>query len=454
MSFLSLIAQRAQAQPSHVMLKLSDGSFFTYREINKAIRDVHSWLVNENIRKGVIVLDLKSEFEYIACLIACLCDGYQVLPFYKNLHVKERRELIAKVQPSAILEKRPSGKNTSTRVFDDKEGQILHFTSGSFGLKKIVVRPYDNLLDEASSVAATLGITSDDTVLVASPLAHSFGCGMLRAILCAGATLAFSPSTNINSRVIGIRTLLQENVSIVTGVPYIFELLARGEAIKSRHHSTRCFAGGATLRPALAEKWERCFHSPLRQEYGLGEGGISSFAAPSDPSESIGSPIKHVRFVVDNPNSLGVGELIVYRPHPPTRYLFDDSPETFQSDGGIRSGDLAYQDTDKRFYLAGRIKGVINVAGLKVNPNEIESCLMQHPNIEEVVVVGVEDSITGEKPAAFVKHKDRSLTEKEYMRFLSSHLSRFKLPNRILLVTDWPRTESGKIDYKRLTTLL
>jgi|ERR1044072_2252983 acyl-CoA synthetase (AMP-forming)/AMP-acid ligase II len=454
MSFLSLIAQRAQAQPSHVALKLSDGSVFTYREIHKAIREVQSWLVNENIPKGVIVLDLQFEFEYIACLIACLCNGYQVLPFYKNLHIKERRQLIAKVQPSAILEKQPSGNNTSTRNFDDEEGQILHFTSGSFGLKKIVVRPYNNLLDEASSVGATLGITSDDIVLVASPLAHSFGCGMLRTILCAGATLAFSPSINIHSRVIGIRKLLQENITIVTGVPYVFELLARGKVIRSRYHSTRFFAGGATLNRALAAKWESLFNSPLRQEYGLGEGGISSFADPSDPPESIGSPIKHVRFVIDNPNSLGVGELVVYRPHPPTRYLFEDSPETFQSDGGIRSGDLAYQDEAKRFFLAGRIKGVINVAGSKVNPNEIESCLMQHANIEEVVVMGVEDSITGEKPAAFVKHRDGSLTEKEYMRFLSSHLSRFKLPDQIIFVNDWPRTESGKIDFKRLKTLL
>ena len=265
---------------------------------------------------------------------------------------------------------------------------------------------------------------------------------------------ALSSSPNINGRVLGIKKLLQEDVSIITGVPYIYELLVRGKIKSPPRRLKRCFAGGAPLKASLSHKWDQLFHSPLRQEYGLGEGGITTLGNSSDPPESIGSPVRHVRLTIDNPNSTGIGELIIYRPYAPTRYLFHESPDTFRCDGGISSGDLVYQDGDGRFYFAGRIKSIINVAGMKVNPIEIESCLLQHSSIDEVVVFGVEDSMMGEKPIAFVKQKHKGTTEKEYRRFLACQLSKHKLPKRILFVCDWPMTESGKIDFSKLKALL
>lgn len=454
MDLIKLIAQHTEKNPDHVMLKLSDGSTFTYRELYTAIQSVRAWLFTKGVKGSIIILDAPSDFDHICCLIACISLGCRVLPFYKRLHDKEKKSIIKKVQPLIVLKERPEGRKMNNCFFETHAGHILHFTSGSYGAKKIVLRPYGNLVDEAISVATALRLTVDDVVLVTSPLAHSFGCGMLRAVLYVGATLALAPNLEINRKIVGIRRLLREDASIVTGVPYIYELLLRGSTRSPIRQGMRCYAGGAHLTRSLAERWEQIFNEPLRQEYGLGEGGITTFANQSDPPESIGSPIPNVRLKIIETDPSGVGELIVYRPDAPRRYLFNESPQTFQKDGGIRTGDLARADKNGRYYLVGRKKAIINVAGLKVNPREIELCLMQHNAVDEAVIMSMPDITTGERPVAFVKTSDKQLTGRACINFLSQYLSKHKIPKRVLLVTELPRTESGKIDQMRLTELL
>jgi acyl-CoA synthetase (AMP-forming)/AMP-acid ligase II len=209
----------------------------------------------------------------------------------------------------------------------------------------------------------------------------------------------------------------------------------------------RCFAGGETVSETLIHDWHKCVGIPLYQEYGLGEGGVTTIADWGSKEASLGKPLPSVVLDLINQDSEGVGEIVVYRPHAPTQYLFGESPETFQTDGGIRTGDLA-KFVNGQYYFMGRKKSVIVVAGLKVVPLEIEQAITSITG-KEVAVVGWPDPNTGERPVAFIESKD-PVNNYDLFHELRKELEGFKVPKDIRVMEHLPRTMSGKIDRNQL----
>ena len=147
-----------------------------------------------------------------------------------------------------------------------------------------------------------------------------------------------------------------------------------------------------------------------------------------------------------------LGEISVRGPSVMKGYL-NKPEETARvlQDGWFRTGDLGYKNRDNGIILAGRIKDVINVAGIKVAPFEVEAVLNEHPQVSESAVVGVEDEIYGEVVRAYVKpHGESRPEERELIRFLQKRLMNFQVPKSIIFVDEFPRNNMGKIDKKAL----
>lgn len=452
MNLADRVATHASNDPEWTALRLADGTTYSYAQLDDAATRAAASLSAGGLRGRRFALGSPDPFAHCAWLLAGLASGCDVLPLLPQLHPAELETVFRHAGVAATVAALPEPGRDRVRP-DGEPGQLLHFTSGSYGAKKIVVRPHDGVVDESLSIAQALGLTADDVVLVASPLAHGFGCGMLRATLAAGATLAHAPGADVISQLNGIRALLGGGATVITGVPFVFRSLLRKPALTVAG-DLRAFAGGAPLTSRLAEQWDEATSIPLRQEYGLGEGGIVAFGDAGAAPESIGKPIPHVRLVIAAGTDTEVGELIVHRPHPPTRYLLGDAPETFRSDGGIRTGDLARIDEHGYYYMVGRTKSIINVAGNKVVPLEVEMLLMEIAGVDEATVLSCPDPVTGERPAAVVQARADGPTASACHAYLKERLAPHKLPQTIMVVDEMPMTPSGKADREAMSDWL
>jgi len=126
--------------------------------------------------------------------------------------------------------------------------------------------------------------------------------------------------------------------------------------------------------------------------------------------------------------------------------------ETLTEDGWLKTGDIVFCDRDGLYYIAGRKKDMIKVAGEIVFSGEVEEKIHLHPRIKEVAVIGVADTLRGEVPKAFiVTHDSRSLDFQELKTFLKEHLAHFKIPHYFELMAELPKNRTGKVDKTKLS---
>jgi len=416
----------------------------TYYELASMVRTL-SYEVRNSYRAGTIGLNLGTAVEYVGSFLACLDIGYNVVPFPPRMSDKTRRIIEADMGLTGVLNEKPKVVGIGSRsVARGPQGSVIYMTSGSYGSHKFVTRSADNLLDEARSVASHLDLGLGMNVLVTTPLEHSFGCGMLRAILYAGATLYTWSGESFLDKLTSFKPILP-SMDVITGVPYVFRRLLHGWT-EGAPLKAQCYAGGETVQTSLSSEWLATTGRPLCQEYGLSETGIVTFSSPGDPPESIGRPTDGAYV------SISDDELVVYRPHLPDKYYFGESPETFRN-GGVRTGDLGRLE-DGLLYLTGRRKSIIIVAGMKAFPGEIEAAICEF-DVEagiEAVVMSVPDERTGERPYAFVSSRGNGIDTSLLRQWLKSQLESYKLPKVIHYIeeNEWPRTASGKVDREAL----
>jgi acyl-CoA synthetase (AMP-forming)/AMP-acid ligase II len=194
----------------------------------------------------------------------------------------------------------------------------------------------------------------------------------------------------------------------------------------------------------------------VSNNWGMTEAGSAYCSLPPDEVErrvgSVGKPVPPVqlRIVDDDGRELGpgeVGELLVSNPGQEREY-FGDAEATAATwrDGWLYTGDLARLDEDGYLYIVGRKKDVIIRGGNNVHATDVESALLEHPDVADVAVAGVPHDVLGEDVAAWVVlSPGRTTTPADLRSFLSEHLSDYKVPRRYTLVDELPRNATGKV---------
>ena len=220
--------------------------------------------------------------------------------------------------------------------------------------------------------------------------------------------------------------------------------------------------GGSVLEPWLAEKIEKIFDVKLQQIFGIAEGLILTTNREDDDKtrwQTQGQPISEydeILIVDEQGKEVGVeeyGELVTRGAY--TIYGYYNLPEINEicitQDGYFKTGDKARKLKNGNYQIVGRIKEIINRAGEKITPLELEEILLTHEHINSVQVVGVPDSMQGEAIAVFILNVDKELTLEEIRKFLiSKNVADFKLPDTVKYINAWPLTALGKIDRNKL----
>ena len=216
-------------------------------------------------------------------------------------------------------------------------------------------------------------------------------------------------------------------------------------------------SGAAALSKEVTEKVRERFGGNLViiQGYGMSETtyGVLGNTDLLKPG-SVGQPLKgvYVKVIDENGKALGPnqrGELCFKSKRNMKGYVNDPqaTEATIDKDGWLHSGDIAYYDEDKQFYIVDRLKELIKYKAFQVPPAEIEGLLLSHSKIKDCGVIGIPDEEAGELPFAFiVKQPGVELTEQEVVKFVAENTSKAKwLRGGVKFIEVIPKNPSGKL---------
>ena len=360
----------------------------------------------------------------------------------------------------ACTETQGSGIPRGRASLDDD--LLFLYSSGSTGRPKRVPRTARDYWWEIENIGATLELGRHDTILCAIPLFHNYGlANCMLAAAGSGARLLIlkDPNPFILRRRHVLELLENEGVTVFPGVPFQFRHLVETEARATLSELRLCISAGTGLQLELFEAFQQKFGLPIRQHYGCSELGGISINLDEDPTStaaSVGHPLLGVRIkIVDEEgNELPAGQVgeIAVASRSVTRGYADlpDLNRIAFRDGYFFTGDLGRLDNEGRLYITGRKKLLIEVAGAKIDPVEIEDVLVQHPAVSEVVVVGINDPVGGEQIAKACVVAEQPCTERDLISFCQERLANFKVPQVIEFRDEIPKSPIGKILRKYL----
>jgi acyl-CoA synthetase (AMP-forming)/AMP-acid ligase II len=334
------------------------------------------------------------------------------------------------------------------------------FTSGTTGLPKGAVIPHGAYLAAGRDMAASLGLTQDDRILVFLPLFHANP--QMYAVMSAlevGATLILQARFGATDF---FEAAARRRATGFTYVGTVLSILGKRHPNPVRRHGLRwCVGGGAPA--GVWRTVEQRFGIAVRELYGMTEtGGWVSMNTPAATRlGSVGRARPGVRLAIqDHGNACSPfqpGEITARADNPATFFSGywrnPDATSATLRDGWLHTGDRGWLDGDGFLYFAGRLKELIRRGGEMVAPAEIELQLIRHPAVRECAVLGVPDEILGEEIAAVVVASG-PLEAGELRRFLSGRLPGHMLPRFIGFAEALPKTETEKVKRHELARLL
>jgi acyl-CoA synthetase (AMP-forming)/AMP-acid ligase II len=444
---------------------------------------------------GVVSIVLPNGLDFVACLLAVTSERAVAAPLnpdYKSeeyrFYLRDAGSCVVVVPPgrhpareaaeelqipvwdcrlgpdgAVELDCRKVGSAAASRreAGQDDIAIFLH-TSGSTSRPKGVPLTHKNVVCSVRNIVGTYELVPDDTSLLVMPLFHVHGLvGVALSTLASGGTLVVPRRFSAS----GFWPIVRAHrVTWYSAVPTIHQILMQRSEKDGAPSGLLRFVRScsAALSPDLLRSMEERFGSPMLEAYGMTEAAhqIASNPLPPEVREAgtVGKATG-VEVLILNEDRHACpagepGEVAISGDSVMTRYHNDDqaNAESFHA-GYLRTGDRGILDDRGYLTLLGRIKELINRGGEKISPLEVEAVLQAHPAVAEAVAFGVPDEKYGEEiQGAVVLTADTS--ESAIIDFCNERLADFKVPKRIHIMTRLPRTATGKILRRQLTTAL
>lgn len=358
-----------------------------------------------------------------------------------------------------------SSEVTGPGFVPDDQVLALLYTSGTMGKPKGVALTHRNLVYTALETAKALNQSEEDRVLISVPLFTVFGVHVVVAGLATGGTLVLQSRFD---PVEALDLIDRERITLVHGVPTMFQLLMREASFGSRNFSTvrtGIVAGSPVSRDLVRRirQW-----NDVQIAYGLTETGptvtVTRFSdAPEQREETVGKPIEGVEVRVADVKTgklhgpEAVGELVVRGPNVMTGYhrMPSETRNSFTPEGYFRTGDVAYVDADGYVTILGRQKEMIIRGGYNIFPRELEDVLRTHPAVDDVCVIGIPNEILGELICACVRPVEGAIvTGDELKDYCREQLSDHKVPDLVRFFDSFPLTGSGTVKRRELAEVV
>ena len=328
-------------------------------------------------------------------------------------------------------------------VFKSDWVASIMYTSGTTGKPKGVLQTFGNHFYSAVSSALNLGLSPADKWLCVAPIFHISGFSIIMRGLIYGMTVRLVEKFRAEEIE---RILANEAVTIMSVVPFMLKKLIQQQNKTNTHYNSafRCMLlGGGTID---RETLEACLQRsiPVVQCYGMTETCSQIVALRSADAllklGSVGQPLFSTQLKLSKD-----GEILLKTPALTPGYLnLPDKLPSKTIDGWYRTGDIGHLDKEGYLYIDGRADEMLISGGENIFPQEVEQVYQRYPQVNEVVVVGQNDSVWGQVPVAFVV-SDRRLSTTKLMNYGYEHLARYKVPQHYIFVSELPKNASGKI---------
>jgi acyl-CoA synthetase (AMP-forming)/AMP-acid ligase II len=492
----------AESQPGAAALIVGPGrQRVSYAGLVKLVTDFSATLRRRGLRTGdVAALQCTNSVEFVVALLGAARAGLVVAPLDPALPWTERRAranrvgarvTLTDIQPPHLGGEKdaplwglhvtpPAAESTGPEIhilagnsartapavpgLAERDALVM-FTTGTTGVPKLVPWTHDNLAAAIVGIGDAYQLSPSDATVAVMPLFHGHGLiAALLTTLATGGTVTL-PATGKFSAHTFADDAASADATWYTAVPTIHQILLEqaqpGRARAWTHRLRFIRSCSAPLSPALVSRLETTFDVPVLAAYGMTETTHqASTVLPSADlptrNHTVGAPTGLSVRVVDGRGKScvtgatgeiwlrGVGVVRGYLESP------DATAKTFV-DGWVRSGDLGSLDVHGNLTIRGRIKELINRGGEKISPERVEEVLTSHPSVAQAAVFGVPDELYGERVAAFVVPRTGfHVKSQELVCYGSQRLSKFEIPERIIVTDRLPLTAKGSVDRSKL----
>jgi long-chain acyl-CoA synthetase len=341
----------------------------------------------------------------------------------------------------------------------------IGYTSGTTGHPKGAMQSQRAVFLNAAAVFAVQTRTDRDVMLNALPLPHAYGNVVMNGTFMVGATLVLMERFDAATALAAIG---RHRVTVFDGVPTMYAMMLADPSLADADLSSlrACAVGGQTMPAVKMAEWERVSKAPLLEIWGMTElagGGMSNCSYMPNVHGSIGfalpglearvAPLEDASRTVPDGEP---GELMVRGPLVMLGYYGNEQATraTIEPDGWMHTGDIATRDDEGRYFIVDRRKDLIITGGYNVYPAEIERVVAGHPAVAMVAVGSVPDETRGELARAYVVLRPgAAATEAAIIDYCRPLLAAYKLPRSVRFVTDLPKTSTGKVMRRELSTL-
>jgi len=353
--------------------------------------------------------------------------------------------------------------------FDPTDPAVFQLSGGTTGIPKLIPRTHNDYAYNSKVAASVCGVTADSILLIVLPIAHNLplACPGVQGFMFHGGSVVVSMS----ARPEDMCALIEKHrVTHVKVVPALLIRLLNDPAVTKHDLSSLRYiqSGGQRLQPEVRLLSRKLIPSAFVQEnFGMSE-GLLMFVRIDDPEdvrlETVGRPVSQddeVKILDDDDNEVPfgeVGELCCRGPYTLRGYFGvpEYNARTFTSDGFYRSGDLMRQHPSGNYMVEGRKKDLINRGGEKISAEEVENLILSHPAVKNVACIAVPDPDLGERMCACVLLKDGAELRFEALNtfLMGKEIAKYKLPERLEILADFPLSTFGKVSKKKLTEMI
>ena len=465
----------------HLVTEADGGLDLSYQQAAKRISRWAGGII-ERIAPGdpVVVAGDNGIEQLLLCLAVSRAGGLPA-PVNDKMTAAEIEHVVNDSGATLVLRSAADvdGAEPLTRsvAADPHDIAALFYTSGTTGAPKGAALSHRSLTGSISTAVVVPSNLRRDEVVMSLPVAHIMGFAALLGMAAVGIPTYFIPRFRPDTVLDAIET---RRATMFVGVPAMYRMMLDAGAEDRDLKSVRVWASGADVMPSdQAAEFKRMgatatlpIIGPVGQAtfvegYGMVEvgGGVATKISPPflpiGLGDSVGFPLPSYKMRVvdeeDHEVAMGqTGELQVKGPGILNEYWHapEATAAVLTEDGWLRTGDAARRGPFGTVGFAGRIKDVIMHGGYSVYAVEVEADLEEHPSIAEAAVVGLPDERLGESVAAAVRIEPGATFDEDAIRtFCEQRMSDYKIPSTFLVVEDFPRTGTEKIQRREVVSL-
>ena len=414
--------------------------FATTGKVSRTFREIeeHAHAVETKLGKvepaNVNAIEIGNHQDWPSIFLACLRKELVVLPLDRSIRQQERERAVSACSASRVLDwhgRRPS---------------LFKLTSGTTGAPRAICFRSEQLLADCDQICRTMGISDVDLNFGVIPISHSYGFSNLLTPLLARGVPTVLSDDRLPRAVLD--DLARTGATVFPGMPIFYQAFCEMNELPPLPRLRLCISAGAPLQAGTARRFHEKSGRAIHSFYGSSECGGICYDRDGTIFEDgfVGTPMEGVDLDMVDPKA--VSSQVRVRSAAVADGYFPDAEEE-KLGGGCFVPDDLLSGTQRGLRIVGRISDVINVAGKKVNPTEVEAELLRCPGVREAVVFGRPSSRRNEEVAACVVAA-KEVRESDLLESCRRRLSGWQVPKRIFLIDEIPVNERGKFSRREL----